>query len=184
MVSFFHLISASQSCHAVTHCCIFKQTFFVVVSFSTYLHIVSTLWLILDGFIGFPGGSTGKESACYMGDLGSIPELGRSPGKWKGYPLQYSALENSVDCSVQFSSVTQSCPTLHDPMICSTPGFPVHHQLLQFTQTHIHWVSDAIQPSHPLWSRSIPALNPSQHQSLLQWVNSSHQVAKVLEFQL
>ena len=150
MVSFFHLISASQSCHAVTHCCIFKQTFFVVVSFSTYLHIVSTLWLILDGFIGFPGGSTGKESACYMGDLGSIPELGRSPGKWKGYPLQYSALENSVDCSVQFSSVTQSCPTLHDPMICSTPGFPVHHQLLQHAQTHVHWVGDAIQPSHPL----------------------------------
>ena len=85
---------------------------------------------------------------------------------------------------VQFSSVAQSCPTLCDPMNCSTPGLPVHHQLLEFTQTHVHWVSDAIQPSHPLLSPSPPAPNPSQHQSLFQWVNSSHEVAKVLEFQL
>ena len=81
-------------------------------------------------------------------------------------------------------SVTQSCPTLCDPMNCSTPGLPVHHQLQEFTQTHVHWVSDAIQPSHPLSSPSPLAPNPSQHQSLFQWVNSSHQVAKVLEFQL
>ena len=86
--------------------------------------------------------------------------------------------------SVQFSSVAQSCLTLCDPMNRSTPGFPVHHQLLEFTQTHIHPVSDAIQPSHPLSSPSPPAPNPSQHQSLFQWVNSSHEVAKVLEFQL
>ena len=66
----------------------------------------------------------------------------------------------------------------------STPGLPVHHQLLEFTQTHVHQVSDAIRPSHPLSSRSPPAPNPSQHQSLFQWVNSSHEVAKVLEFQL
>ena len=66
----------------------------------------------------------------------------------------------------------------------STPGLPVPHQLLEFTQTHVHWVSDAIQPSHPLSSPSPPALNPSQHQSLFQWVNSSNEVAKVLEFQL
>ena len=85
--------------------------------------------------------------------------------------------------SVQFSSVTQSCLTLCDPMNHSTPGLLVHHQLLEFTQTHVHWVSDAIQPSHPLSSPS-PACNPSQHQSLFQWVNSSHEVAKVLEFQL
>ena len=70
--------------------------------------------------------------------------------------------------SVQFSSVTQSCPTLCDPMNCSTPGLPVHHQLLEFTQTHVHRVSDAIQPSHPLSSPSPPAPNPSQHQSLFQ----------------
>ena len=74
--------------------------------------------------------------------------------------------------------------TLCDPMNCSTPGLPVHHQLPEFTQTHVHRISDAIQPSHPLSSPSSLALNPSQHQSLFQWVNSSYQVAKVLEFQL
>ena len=86
--------------------------------------------------------------------------------------------------SHQFSSVAQSCPTLFDPMNCCTPGLPVHHQLPEFTQTHMHRVSDAIQPSHSLSSPSSPALNPSQHQSLFQWVSSSHEVAKVLEFQL
>ena len=86
--------------------------------------------------------------------------------------------------SVQFSSVAQSCPTLCEPMNHSTPGLPVHHKLLEFTQTHVHWVSNAIQPSHPLLSPSPPAPNPSQHQSLFQWVNTSHEVAKVLEFQL
>ena len=84
----------------------------------------------------------------------------------------------------QFSSVTQSCPTLCNPMNCSMPSLPVHHQLPEFTQTHVHWVSDAVQPSHPLSSPSPLAPNPSQHQSLFQWVNSSHEVAKVLEFQL
>ena len=84
----------------------------------------------------------------------------------------------------QFSSVAQSCPTLCYPMNHSTPGLPVHHQLPEFTQTHIHRFSDAIQPSHPLSSPSPPAPNPSQHQSLFQGVNSSHEVAKVLEFQL
>ena len=86
--------------------------------------------------------------------------------------------------SVQFSSVTQSCLTLCDPMDCSTPGFPVHHQLLLFTQTHVHWVGDAIQPSHPLSSPSPPALSLSQHQGLFKWFSSLHQVAKGLEFQL
>ena len=85
--------------------------------------------------------------------------------------------------SHQFSSVAQSCPTLCDPMDCSTPGLCVHHQLPKFTQTHVHWVSDAIQPSHPLSSPS-PAFNLSQHQGILKWVSSLHQVAKVLEFQL
>ena len=84
----------------------------------------------------------------------------------------------------QFSSVAQLCATLCDPMNCSTPGLPVHHRLPEFIQTHIYWVSDAVQPSHPLSSPSPPALNPSQHQSLFQWVNSSHEVTKVLEFQL
>ena len=71
----------------------------------------------------------------------------------------------------QFSSVIQSCPTLCDPMSRSTPGLPVHHQLPEFTQTHVHWVGDAMQPSHPLSSPFPPAPNPSQHQSLSQWVN-------------
>ena len=88
-----------------------------------------------------------------------------------------------VFSSVQFSLVAQSCPTLCDPMNRSTPGLPVHHQLPEFTQTHVHRVGNAIQPSRPL-SPSPPAPNPSQHQGLFQWVNSSHQVAKVLEFQL
>ena len=85
--------------------------------------------------------------------------------------------------SVQCSSVTQSCPTLCDPMNLSTPGLPVHHQLRESTQTHVHWISDAIQPLQPLSSPS-PALSLSQHQGLSKWVSSSHQVAKVLEFQL
>ena len=96
---------------------------------------------------------------------------------WPGFNTWFSPL-------VQFSSLTQSCPTLCDPMNCSTPGLPVHHQLLEFTQTHVHWVGDAIQPSHPLLSPSPPALNLSLHQGPFKWVSSSHQVAKVLEFQL
>ena len=83
-----------------------------------------------------------------------------------------------------FISVAQSCLTLCDPMNRSTPGLPVHHQLPEFTQTYIHWVSDAIQPSHSLSSLSPPTPNPSHHQSLFQWVNSLHEVPKILEFQL
>ena len=86
--------------------------------------------------------------------------------------------------SDQIRSVAQSYTTLCDPMNRSTPGLPVHHQLPEFTQTHVHRVSDAIQPSHPLSSPSPPAPNPSQHQSLFQSVKSLHEVAKVLEFQL
>ena len=84
--------------------------------------------------------------------------------------------------SVQFSSVAQSCPTLCNHMDCSTPGFPVYHQLLELI--HVHWICDAIQPSHPLLFPSSPAFNLSQHQGLFKQVSSSHQVAKVLEFQL
>ena len=84
--------------------------------------------------------------------------------------------------SVQFSSVVRSCPTLCDPLDCSTPGFPVHHQVLELTQTHVHRVRDAIQSSHPLLSASLPAFNTSQHQGLFKWVNTSHQVAKCWSF--
>ena len=84
----------------------------------------------------------------------------------------------------QFSSVTQSCPILCDPMDCSMPGSPVHHQLPELAQTHAHWVNDAIQPSHSLSSPSPLTFNLSQHQGLFKWVSSSHQVTKALEFQL
>ena len=89
------------------------------------------------------------------------------PRKWRG-------------SNIQFSSVAMLCPTLCDPMNPSTPGLPVHHQLPEFTQTHVHRVGDAIQPSHPLLSPCPPAPNPSQHQGLFQWVNSLHEVVKEL----
>ena len=85
--------------------------------------------------------------------------------------------------SVHFSSVAQSCLNLCNPMDCSIPCLSVHHQLLEFSQTHVHWVSDAIQLSHPLSSPSPPTFNFSQHQGLFKWVSSSHQVAKLLELQ-
>ena len=85
---------------------------------------------------------------------------------------------------VQFTSVAQSCLTLCEPISCNTPALPVHHQLPEATQTHVHWVGNAIQPSHPLSSPFTPALNHSQHQGLFKWVTSLHHVANVLEFQL
>ena len=105
--------------------------------------------------------------------------------------IRASALASVLPMSIQgwfpFSSVQFRRSVVsdsYDPINRSTPGLPVHHQLPEFTQTHVHRVSDAIQPSHPLSSPSPPAPNPSQHQSLFQWVSSSHEVAKVLEFQL
>ena len=92
-------------------------------------------------------------------------------------------LEWAIQCTSN-SVQSLSCLTLCEPMDCSTPGFPVHHQLLELTQTHVHRVSDAIQPFYPLLSLSPPTFNFSQHQGLFQWVSSSHQVTKVLEFQL
>ena len=90
----------------------------------------------------------------------------------------------SVLCCGHCFSVAKLCPTLCDPMECSTSGFPVPYHLLKFVQTHIHWVGDAIQPPHPLLSTSPPALNLSQCQDLFQWVSSLHQMAKVVELQL
>jgi len=152
----------------------------------------------------FPGGSAVKDLPANARDLGSIPGSVRSPGKWNGNPFQYSCRGNPMDrgaqegytpcdhkrvrCDLvteqQFSSVTQSCPTFYNPMNCNTPGLPIHQQLPESTQTHVHWASDAIQPSHPLSSPSPPALNLSQHQGVFKWVSSSRQVIKVLEFQL
>ena len=110
-----------------------------------------------------------ERQHCILGDACMEREIGLGQGM-------------RVFSSV-FSSFAQSCLTLCDPMNCSTPGFPVHHQLLELTQTHVHWV-DAIQPSHPLSSPSPPILSLSQNQGLFTGVSSSRQVAKVLEFQL
>ena len=120
------------------------------------------------------------------------PSMGFSRQEyWSGVPLPFprDVLFNILFWKVkvlvaQFNSVAQLCLTLCDPMDCSTPGLPVHHQFPEFTQTHVHWVGDAIQPSHPLSSPSLPTFNLSQHQGLFKWVSSLHQVAKVLEFQL
>ena len=138
------------------------------------------------------GKSTGV--GCHFFLQGNLPDLGIKPLSpillhWQANSLPLSHLGSPLYIryqfsSVQFSSVSQSCLTLRDPMDCSTPGSPVHHQLPEFTQTHAHWVGDAIQPSHPLSSPSPPSFNLSQHQGLFRWVSSSHQAAKVLEFQL
>ena len=90
-------------------------------------------------------------------------------------------IKKPLPMSVLFNSVTQSCPTLCNPMNHSTSGLPVHHQLPEFTQTHVDQVSDAIQPSHPQSSPSPPAPNPSQHQGLFQRVNSSHEGYNILK---
>ena len=108
-------------------------------------------------------------------------------GLWLYYLLIVTILPSSLKLSkldLCISLVSQSCLTLCDPVDCSTPGFPVHHQLSELAQTHVHRVGDAIQPSHPLSSPSPPAFNLSQHPGLFKWVSSSHEVAKVLEFQL
>ena len=98
--------------------------------------------------------------------------------------VPYNDFNSSFVPSFQFSLVSQLCLTLCDPLDCSMPGFPVHLQFAEFTQTHVHWVGDTIQPSHSLPCPSPPFFNLSQHQGLFKWVSSSHQVAKVLEFQV
>ena len=111
--------------------------------------------------------------------VGTLWENDSKSEKW--YRWRY--LQSSRDIYQLVSSVAQLHPTLCDPVDCCMPGFPVHHQLLEPTQTHIHRVGDAIQPSHPLSSTSL-AFSLSQHQGPFQWVGSSHQVARVLAFQL
>ena len=99
------------------------------------------------------------------------------------FAVKYIFILNIVKLLIlQFSSITQLCLTLCDPMDCGTPDFPVHYQLLELAQTQVHQVEDAIQPSYPLSSPSPPAFNLSQHQCLFQWVSSSHQVTKYCSF--
>ena len=131
----------------------------------------------------FPGKGTGVGCHSLLQEI--FPTQGLNLGLLHcRQTLYHLSHQGSPNLKFQFNSGAQSCLTLCDPMNCSTPGLPVHHQLPEFTQTHINQVSDAIQPSHPLSSPSPPAPNPSQHQGLFQRVNSSHEVAKVLEFQL
>ena len=122
----------------------------------------------------------GNEEYCFVHWLtGTCVNMYRNS---KAFPkfIQAMAASNAL-VSVRFSSVAQLCLTLCDPMDCSMPDFPVHHQLPELVQIHINWVGDAIQPSRPLSSPSPLAFHLSQHQGLFQWVGSSHQVAKVLE---
>ena len=124
-----------------------------------------------------------KEMVTHRSILAYRISWRENPGKQQSMGLQ-RVLHDWWLMWFQFSSVAQSSPTLCDPMKCITPGLPLHQQLPELTQTHVHRVSDAIQPSYPLSSPSPPAPNPSQYQGLFQWVSSSHGVAKVLEFQL
>ena len=120
---------------------------------------ILNLWTLREAVVGY------KSCPWVKGDMESVFYL---QIKWlEIFPLLWWV-------SVQFNSVTQSCPTPCDPMECSTPGLPVHHQLLELAQTHVHWVSDAIQPSHPLLSPSPSIINLSQHQGLFKWVSSLH----------
>ena len=174
----FHIASSLSTLRIQPYYILFLKCFFlctlVIVHFFRFLSIV----LITSVFFGsvlfapwlFPDSHTRLSFLCVFYLNGAF------------YSVTFSSIY--VFSSLQFSSVAQSCPTLCDPMNRSKPGLPVHHQLPEFIHTHVHRVSDAIQPSHPLLSPSPPSLNPSHHQSLSQWVNSSHEVAKVLEFQL
>ena len=132
-------------------------------------------------------------TAVVTNELESITKISPSssenpPGLGEGLEQRSQRPLLLLNCQLNFSqfsrSVAQSYPSLCDPMDCSMPGFPVHYQLPELAQTHVHRVGDAIQPSHPLSSPFPPFFNHSQHQGLFQWVNSSHEVAKVLEFQL
>jgi len=112
--------------------------------------------------------------------LSELRELVMDREAWRaaihGVTKSRTRLSDWSDLMYQFSSVALSCPALCDPIDCSMPGFPVHHQLPELAQIHVHWVSDANEPSHPLSSLSPTAVNPFQHQSLFAWIDSSHEV--------
>ena len=132
-----------------------------------------------------PRGVPSNRRCAHWWTTGRVTALAQASGEEeRPEPLSPPAPHYLPVLPIQIRSVAQLCPTLCDPRNRSMPGLPVHPQLPEFTQTHVHRVSDAIQPSHPLSSPPPPAPNPSQHQSLFQWVNSSHEVAKLLEFQL
>ena len=137
---------------------------------SFLFHLVDDIWLWSHQFISFFI-CTVRLPVAYLGLLWELNE------KYMSH-VAVPGMQKSL-----ISSVAQSCTTLCDPVNRSMPGLPVHQQLPVFTWTHVHQVGDAIQPSHPLSSPS-PAPNPSQHQGLFQWVNTLHELANGLEFQL
>ena len=133
-----------------------------------------------------PGSSVHGIFQARILEWGSTPSSKGSfwPRDWILYIFHGYVNSLSLRHLGNLSELTQFCPTLCNPMDCSMPGLPVHHLLPELAQNHVHWVTDSIQPSHPLLSPSPPAFNHSQHQGVFQWVSSLHQVAKVLEFQL
>ena len=165
------------------YCCPFHCMLLVQTSVSARIGLGSSSWLKLAPLWY----STSLTIICPK--IGFYPVCVKNNTSWRLFRInirqKVSVLFQKKDEeSDQIRSVTQLCLTLCDPMNRSTPGLPVHHQLPEFTQIHVHQVSGAMQPTHPLSSPSPLAPNPSQHQSLFQWVNSSREVAKVLEFQL
>ena len=163
--------------------------FLMTVLVSKQLSCLSVIHLLISSAFAFIHLSAYLFNE-YLYFLDLRHSTGRKILQWKiwvsyGIPQPEGTLFSVTHAkALSVSQFTQSCPTLGNPKDCSTPGFPVHHQLLELAQTHVHWVSDAIKPSHPLSSPSLPAFNLSQNWYLFQWVSSSHQVAKVLEFQL
>ena len=135
------------------------------------------------------GNSNPLQYSCLENPMGrgawwsTVHGVAKSRTRLRDFTYTFNICSSGTDTFVQFSSVAQSCPTLCNPMNRSTPGLPVHQQLPEFTQTHVHWFGDAIQPSHSLSCPSPPAFNLSQHQGLFQWVSSLHQVGKWLAFQ-
>ena len=135
-----------------------------------WLWRLNNFFIIVKSFI--------KDLVKYFPFLNSFSEIQLYKPSWWSQPYDLAA-----SCELLLFRA-KSCLTLCDPMDCSMPGFPVLHYLPEFAQIHVHWVGNAIQPSHPLSSPSSPTFNLSQHQGLFQWVGSSYQVARVLEFQL
>ena len=150
----------------------------------SHFWLFSILWTVPTRFLhpwDFPGKNT--RVGCHLLLQGIFPTQGWTHvsciGRWILYHWATWESQNNI---VQFSSVAQLCMILCNPMNCSMPGLPVHHQLPEFTQIHVHWVGDAIQPTHPLSPPSPPAFTLSQNEGLFKWVSSSHQVTKYCSF--
>ena len=159
------------------------------------LPLVNQSWAIspLSVYVGPGRGGPCSKTRCHKTWSHLLPKSSWASRTWLSVILYvlFHLDDEELLCPSKFnkseasvSSVTQSCPSLCYLIDCSTPGFPVLHCLLELAETHVHWVSDAIQPSHPLSSPSPPTFNLSQHQGLFQWASSSHQEAKLLGFWL